>query len=812
MPDNDSQYWPAWAAVVLKKEMIMTPSALRQLLYLFLVGALVSLPMAAHSADGALLPTSGDNLPDPALAGSRTTGGDSGACGAEYVFRALDSGSRGTVADTADTMPRHALALPPLSTAPQVLLGSSDSGEAFMYPPWEHNHDCQVVWHELAGWANCTADSDDQCGALGCSASAVGLGKGTSQAWFYHTGAGLVNEDSRFDFTFYYAIDWSYLCHVFIVPPSDALAKDDIRITFTVLVMTPEPSEYEKQIVLDEAIRRQDESLGYSDNIEVSFHDIPIPAGTDVYLSVRVDVFVHAAAGGASYSDANAQLVGCLNQIKIEWDEDQQGDLQALDIWASEDSEDWEGDCRVNKIESGTPVYVFFKYRWTGDVTCPTHNVEIRMDGGTFCEGPIEDLPANHACVVRCGPHSEDVQALPLTNSVSREFCGITDVDNDVAESSENNNEICTAVTWPKAFYAVKDLGAFGAVTQQHQQYALNNLGQVVGWAQQSGGPYPYSGHAYLWLPKAAYGLPGGLNDLGALADGWWSRAYDINDFGQIAGDSNIQSLATPVHAFRWWEDTIIDLSTQGYFAYGRGVNNLGQVVGYSGDSEAFHAFVWDSFTETMEDLGTLGGNESCAYAINDAGQIVGQADAADGTSRAALWGYDDGTSSWAVSDLGAGVANDISSSGEVAGYAAVMGGQSEAVIWQLAQAGRATAYHQRVLGTLGGAESRSLAINASGTTVGWADTGSGARHAFIQKGCQMLDLNNMIPQGSRWELFAATDINDAGQIVGYGEFDGVPRAFLLKPNPRRMLPGPVPRQPLQQQAAETAETPAPVE
>ncbi len=39
-----------------------------------------------------------------------------------------------------------------------------------------------------------------------------------------------------------------------------------------------------------------------------------------------------------------------------------------------------------------------------------------------------------------------------------------------------------------------------------------------------------------------------------------------------------------------------------------------------------------------MKDLGTLGGNNSMAYAINSQGYIVGWADAVDGFRKGCLW------------------------------------------------------------------------------------------------------------------------------------------------------------------------------
>jgi hypothetical protein len=43
-----------------------------------------------------------------------------------------------------------------------------------------------------------------------------------------------------------------------------------------------------------------------------------------------------------------------------------------------------------------------------------------------------------------------------------------------------------------------------------------------------------------------------------------------------------------------------------------------------------------------------------------------------------------------------------------------------------------------------------------------------------------MIDLNSLLPAGSGWVLESADAINDAGQIVGYGSFNGVYESFLL--------------------------------
>lgn len=87
-------------------------------------------------------------------------------------------------------------------------------------------------------------------------------------------------------------------------------------------------------------------------------------------------------------------------------------------------------------------------------------------------------------------------------------------------------------------------------------------------------------------------------------------------------------------------------------------------------------------------------------------------------------------------------------------------------------------------IGTLpGGSSSSAGYISDSMQITGESTVTGGATHAYLWTPTNhMQDLNNMIPKNSGWVLRHAAAINKKGQIVGYGEINGVEHGFLLTP------------------------------
>ncbi|UCC31331.1 MAG: hypothetical protein JSU86_03460 [Phycisphaerales bacterium] len=273
----------------------------------------------------------------------------------------------------------------------------------------------------------------------------------------------------------------------------------------------------------------------------------------------------------------------------------------------------------------------------------------------------------------------------PLPGEEDAQAFGINEAGDVVGFSSTTIGFPDCCLTTGTAFLfsdgELSDLGPLNGLDTRAE--AINNLGQVAGWADEA---FP---RAFLWQN-------GEIQDIGTLGGHPFSKAFDINDAGQVVGwsyppDTNDR------HIFLWQDGAMLDLgfvSNTGPPEFG--INNLGQVVG--------GGFIWEDGVRTTIAMR--------AYDINDLSQVVGY-----GVGGAVLW--ENGT----FQQLGGSVAYAINNRSQVVGVA------DGASLW-----------HDGVMHTLSDLVTlppdwllrSAWDINDTGQIVGNASTPDGITHAFL--------------------------------------------------------------------------------
>ena len=313
------------------------------------------------------------------------------------------------------------------------------------------------------------------------------------------------------------------------------------------------------------------------------------------------------------------------------------------------------------------------------------------------------------------------------------------------------------AVLWKDS--NIINLGTFGGNVSAAN--AVNDLGQVVGGALNTipdpfaatfsqqflfeAGPFYFfpvatQSHAFLWQD-------GRMQDLGTLG-GPDSVAWFVNEVGQVAGQSTINSIPNPatgvptVDAFFWDHGKMADVGNLGGpYSFVAGLNNFGQMTGtikLPGPTKSgfdFHAFFWDR--GVLTDMATLGGNFGLANRINDAGEVVGfSTNEDDKAVLGFLWKDGVITNLGTVDGDKCSAAHDLNSIGQVVG------------------------------------ESTPSCFSGSAT------------HAFLwENGGPMVDLNTLVIPGSQLESAGGVAINDGGEITGNRVLpNGDTHAFILIP------------------------------
>lgn len=308
--------------------------------------------------------------------------------------------------------------------------------------------------------------------------------------------------------------------------------------------------------------------------------------------------------------------------------------------------------------------------------------------------------------------------------------------------------------------YQVIDMGTLGGPSSNFNNFydgpffdsgkVLNKRGTLAGWADTSTpDPFPslclnpdcYVSHGFQWHD-------GVFTDLDTLADGWSSQVTWINDTGDIVGLSQ-NGVIDPLigvpeqRAVLWENGQITDLGTLGGDqSVALAVNNHGQIAGLalnttldpssiydllyfnSSSGTQTRAVLWDK-EGNAQDLGTLGGPDAYALLLNERGQVTG-------------WSY---TNSTPNATTGLPTFHPF--------------------LWQKGKG-------MRDLGTLGGTVAQAVnGLNERGEVVGATTLkGDKTHHPFLWDGKKLIDLRTL--GGDNGE---AIWVNNAGEVVGGADY-----------------------------------------
>jgi probable HAF family extracellular repeat protein len=326
--------------------------------------------------------------------------------------------------------------------------------------------------------------------------------------------------------------------------------------------------------------------------------------------------------------------------------------------------------------------------------------------------------------------------------------------------------------------FFITDLGTLGGT--ESFAYAINDLGQVVGLSSTAG---DVAEHSFLYSNGRMTDLYP-LNSQSILTVG----PTRINNSGQIASGLIVGRVYSPVifdsrTGSVTLPDTLGGVTSFDFNGVATSLNNHADAVGYSYiDAINRHAFLYSN--GVTRDIDPLGGY-SVAFAINDEGMVVGLASAQfNGTATAFMR-----SQGLARTIFHAGTESDargVNNHGQVVGEFLTADGTSF----------HGFLYSGGVVTDIGSPESpqtTAFAINDQQQVVGttfvpYQTTCPDGpcvqykQHAFFYQGGTLADLNSLIPSGSGWELSWAFDINNHGEIVGYGQVNDRFRAFLLTP------------------------------
>jgi len=286
----------------------------------------------------------------------------------------------------------------------------------------------------------------------------------------------------------------------------------------------------------------------------------------------------------------------------------------------------------------------------------------------------------------------------------------------------------------------------------------------------------------------------GALTTLGRLPKGTYAEAWSVNNLGVAVGEGDTGDGRPDPILYR--NGAVIDIDSSSANARAIYVNDAEVIVGnyLKGFSCAcdWSAVIWTERTDKPGRFDRValppypGGDPKVRYGYatgaNQSIQVVGWVQSSLFGQYGAFWDHDPAHTlslllplpsewssiAWGMNDLGQAVGE---SNGPAHG--------TRAVLWQ------ADAGHTPVdLGTLPG-DTLSVAnhVNNLGQVIGVSASAGGAMRPFLWENGRISEVGSLLDvSGADWVIQSVSAINNSGQMIGSGLYQGQPRAFLMTP------------------------------
>lgn len=352
----------------------------------------------------------------------------------------------------------------------------------------------------------------------------------------------------------------------------------------------------------------------------------------------------------------------------------------------------------------------------------------------------------------------------------------------------------CSSNVALKYRHEIIDLGILNKDSHSYSARSINNKGEVAGVFNEGGGQKKV--FVFRIMDKKLYIRP---------LFGTYVNVKKINDMGQVL--VNLQNARGKIYPFVWDFENDLVYTYEGkdshfykgseYNYFAEGINNSGEVVGicYTGKNkyvgENKQLFIWDYKKDSMN---ILQFEPYLVDAVNNSGEIAGTLYSND--IRQAFLSQD----SENIILLGPypkkfyrSYAYDINDKGQiVGGWRTDKRNKSKSFLWDKLNGFKDLGKIKDIYSLIYGSRSSAKAINNKGQIVGWSSMGvvgplffyDDGRAFYFDENTGMVDLNDLVVPDKEWgRLVKAYDINDKGQIVGWGhKGTGYRHAFLIVP------------------------------